>query len=460
MDETRPVFDGVPGTPQCRRRPLSRRAAAALLSAGVLALVAGALGPVASASAAVALTIESPSNGSVVTDSTPTFTGTGEEAEEVTLTIRSAKGGVAQTLHTVPSAGTWNLTVTGKGLAAGTYTAEAVQEEEKTPTITFTVQTAGPVVTLGSPVTGSLTSTGSEPVSGTGGEPPDSNVTIQLFSGTTTAASALREALTVPVTNGSWSGVFGGLSVGTYTVQAEQSDKAGNIGRSAPATFSVITPSIGGSPPMASFTWFPAAPKTGENVSLVSSSTDPTSPITSFAWALSATGPFQTGKPVITTSFSTPGNHVARLRITDGSGVASIATETIPVTSVPLTLMQPFPIVRIAGSETSRGARLSLLSAEAPPGAHVTVTCKGRGCPAKLESRVAVLSKRKGSTLVLEFRRFERGLPAGVVLEIRVFQAGEIGKYTRFTIRHHRLPVRLDECLGPTGGKPLVCPSS
>ncbi len=433
------------------------------MSTGVIALVAGAFGPVANASADAPITIESPANGSVITDSTPTFIGTGEVGDEVTLTIRNAKSELQSQHSEILTADAWSFTVT-KVLRAGTYTAEAIQEEESGPTtvtITFTVQTSGPPVTLGFPVTGSSTSTGSEPVSGTAGsEPGDTDVTIQLFSGSTTAGSAQREALTVPVANGGWSGAFGGLSVGTYTVQAEQSDKAGNIGRSAPATFTVIAPSTGLSPPMASFTWFPAAPKTGENVSLVSSSTDPTSPITAFAWALSATGPFQTGKPVITTSFSTPGNHVARLRITDGSGVSSIATETIPVTSVPLTLMQPFPIVRIAGSETSRGARLSLLSAEAPPGAHVTVTCKGRGCPAKSESRVAVSSKRKGSTLVLEFGRFERGLPAGVVLEIRVFEAGEIGKYTRFTIRHHRLPVRLDECLGPTGGKPLVCPSS
>src|ERR1019366_4053130 len=133
--------------------------------------------------------------------------------------------------------------------------------------------------------------------------------------------------------------------------------------------------------------WFPSAPKTGENVSLVSTSTDGTSPITAFAWALSSNGAFVAGKPLLTTSFSTPGGHVVRLRVTDANGLSSVATQTIQVTSTPLILMQPFPIVRIAGSETSSGVRLRLLTAQAPIGARVTVSCRGRGCPAKSVGR-------------------------------------------------------------------------
>ena len=77
------------------------------------------------------------------------------------------------------------------------------------------------------------------------------------------------------------------------------------------------------------------------------------------------------------------------------------------------------------------------------------------------ESRVARSSRRKhrGTTVLLTFRRFERPLPAGVSLEIRVSKPGEIGKYTRFAIRRHRLPVRVDACLRPTSPKPVACPS-
>jgi hypothetical protein len=195
---------------------------------------------------------------------------------------------------------------------------------------------------------------------------------------------------------------------------------------------------------------------------LVSSSTDTTSPITEFAWALTSNGPFRAGKPVMNTSFSTPGAHVVRLRVTAADGLSSVVSRTIRVTRRPLPLMQPFPIVRIAGSETSSGASISLLTVQAPVGARVTVTCHGPSCPIRSESRVAISSRRKRrvGAVQLPFRRFERSLHAGVTLEIRVSKHRQIGKYTRFVIRQGRLPERVDTCLGPAGIKPIRCPGS
>ena len=60
----------------------------------------------------------------------------------------------------------------------------------------------------------------------------------------------------------------------------------------------------------------------------------------------------------------------------------------------------------------------------------------------------------------VEFPRFERSLRAGVTLEIRVFKAGMIGKYTRFVVRRGKLPLRDDACLALAGVKPMACPSS
>jgi hypothetical protein len=215
-------------------------------------------------------------------------------------------------------------------------------------------------------------------------------------------------------------------------------------------------------PPRASFVWFPSSPVVGETVALLSSSTDPSSPITAFAWAPSGNGSFRAGKPLITTSFSAPGAHVVRLRVSDANGLSSVAAETIPVAPAPLTLMQPFPIVRISGSETSNGVRLTTLTVQAPPGARVTVSCQGHGCPARSESRVAASRVRHGAagTVRITFRRFERTLRAGVILRIRVFKPGEIGKYTRFIVRRGLLPERLDTCLDSGGFKPMACPSS
>ncbi len=256
-------------------------------------------------------------------------------------------------------------------------------------------------------------------------------------------------------------GTFGGLSPGTYTARAEQSDDVGNVGVSAPSTFVVAGAGQAASArtptsPSASFTWFPAFPKTREPISLASSSTDASSPITSFAWDLTGAGTFAAGGQVMSTSFSTPGNHVVRLRVTDANGLSSVATETIPVTSPGLTLMQPFPVVRISSTDTASGIRLSVLRVQAPAGARIAVECKGRGCPARSESRVAAAGKV--GTPAVEFRRFERSLRAGVILQIKVFKAGEIGKFTSFVVRRRRLPLRVDTCLGPTGIKPVACP--
>ena len=166
------------------------------------------------------------------------------------------------------------------------------------------------------------------------------------------------------------------LPDGTYTAQAKQTTEPSAsfplpLTAEASVTFTVLTP--GSSPPpvvtgpappgtpssapsfypppAASFSWFPSLPEIGQSVSLVSTSTDTVSPITAFASrALTGDGAFHAGGQLLTTSFSSiAGSHVVRLRVTDANGLLSIATQTIQVISAPLILMQPFPIVRIAG---------------------------------------------------------------------------------------------------------------
>jgi hypothetical protein len=214
--------------------------------------------------------------------------------------------------------------------------------------------------------------------------------------------------------------------------------------------------------PVASFSWFPSSPHIGERVSLASNSTDVDSPITASAWDLAGNGPFVPGSSVLTTTFATPGSHTVRLRVTDATGLTNVATQRIQVSAAPLFLMQPFPVVRIAGSDSALGVTLRLVAVQAPIGAHITVTCRGHGCPTRSVSAIAVASKKKrgGPAAVVAFRRFERSLRAGVTLEIRITKAGQIGKYTGFTIRRGKLPVRVDMCLSPGASQPMVCPSS
>jgi hypothetical protein len=455
-----------------------RNARRRLLKATVIATVAVVVPPASGALAASTVKITSPRNGSVL-NHTPAFTGTTEDllSEEevgtfnpVTLRIYSGttpEGPVLEEVVTYEGPA-WTAVPT-KALAAGTYTAQAEQtnttfQPERSEPVTFTIDTTSPEVTLNSPASGSSSASSSQVIAGSAGTAVGDlpEITVQLFTGSTIGSEAPLEGLTVAASGGSWSAAFGGLSPGTYTARAEQHDEAGNTGISAAATFTLTTPPPPppATPPLASFRWFPSAPRVGEPVSLVSSSTDELSPITSFAWALTNGSPFTVGKQTLTTSFATPGDHLVRLLVTAADGLSSVATETIRVIRPALTLMDPFPVVRIAGRVTSSGVSLSLLTVQAPVGARVRVSCRGRGCPAAPQTRVASGRKGRATMVVIAFRRFQRSLVGGAVLEIRIFKPGVIGKFTRFVIRRGRLPQRVDTCLGPVGIKPIGCPSS
>jgi len=210
--------------------------------------------------------------------------------------------------------------------------------------------------------------------------------------------------------------------------------------------------------PAASFLWFPPAPHVGETVSLASTSTDNNSPITAQAWDLLGSGPFDQSGPVVETTFSTPGQHLVRLLVNSADGSSNTAAEVITVTDPPAQEMLPFPIVRFAGTAVRSGAKLRLLSVEAPPGVLITLECRGRGCPVRLQSRIA--PSTGVATVTVAFHRFERFLPAGVRLAVRVSKAGQIGKDTRVLIRHRKPPRRVDACLSPLGNEVISCPST
>jgi hypothetical protein len=233
------------------------------------------------------------------------------------------------------------------------------------------------------------------------------------------------------------------------------------VGVSNTGTFQVAAAAAaivaGAAGPAASFSWYPPVPHVGERVSLISGSTDAASPLTAFAWDLVGNGSFQAGGPLQSTSFATPGNHVVRLRVADATGASSVASQTIPVSSQQSALMRPFPLVRIVTLRGSSGIRLRVLSILASPGARITITCKGHSCPVKKQSKVA--STGKVGLASVSFQRFERVLPTGTTLEIRVFKAGEVGKFTSLAIRRAGLK-RLDTCLGADGIKPMSCPAS
>jgi hypothetical protein len=446
-------------------RPIATPLGLALLAA---ALGSGGLAPVAAADAP-ALTITSPGQGSFTNDTTPLFSGTATSyyepilgefiPVEVSIYSGALAAGAPTEKATAESPGSVWHAEAPTALAPGLYTAVASQTTGgESPPVSFTVDIEAPAPKIASPAAGAAIAGSSVTVAGSAGTGQGDlgSVTVGVYAGS--VAGSPLESLEVPVHGGSWSGTLGGLAPGGYVLQAEQSDAAGNRGVSPAVAFTLKAPGTP-APPTAAFQWFPASPRAGEAVSIVSSSTDASSPITSFAWGVGASGPLRAGRSVLTRTFAKVGTYTVRLRVTDAAGRSSLATRSIKVRPRLLSLMQPFPIVRIAGAETATGVHLSLLTVAAPTSSRVSVRMRGTGLRTTSESRVARVGRHPSASQLLAFPRFERALPAGAVLEIRVTKPGQIGKYTRFLARRGKLPTRSDACLNPSG-KPIMCPST
>jgi Bacterial Ig-like domain/Putative esterase len=114
--------------------------------------------------------------------------------------------------------------------------------QDATPArVAWTVDTVAPKVTLRRPVNGSTTTDRTPPFSGTAGTAASdsSTITVKVFSGSGTSGSPLQ-TLTTTRSNGTWSvSAAQPLANGTYTVQAQQSDSAGNGGLSTPSVFTI-----------------------------------------------------------------------------------------------------------------------------------------------------------------------------------------------------------------------------
>jgi large repetitive protein len=414
----------------------------------------------------------------LVTGPTPSFSGTGatepEDSKFVHVNLYGGTSTVGEPVRTVEAELTGSTWTAGslEALPDGTYTVQ-VEQTDTTPAgpgvskpTTFKVDADPPQVTLSTPLSSSSATGTSQTVTGSAGtaEGDVPTITVQLYAGSTAAGTPLQ-SIAVAASGGSWLATFGGLSAGTYTAQAEQSDDVGNVGASAPTTFTLDATPVysppAPEPPLASFRWIPSTPHPGESVTLISTSTDASSLITGFAWALAGNGAFTGGEAAITTSFATAGPHTVSLSVTDANGLSSTVAETIAVSTPAPSLIVPFPIVRMAGSYNAAGAKIGLLTVQAPAGARVTVKCRGIGCPTRSET-VVVASGAKakpGGTVLITLHRFERPLHAGAVLIVEVSDGGAIGKYTRFVIHHGKLPSRQDLCLSPGATAPIQCPS-
>jgi PKD repeat protein len=241
---------------------------------------------------------------------------------------------------------------------------------------------------------------------------------------------------------------------GTKTVTLTVTDADG---ASSFVSHSVVVSATANKPPVAGFAFSPTKPKVGQQVEFVSSAVDPDGRLQDQRWDLDGDGQFDDarGDDVLYT-FPTSGLKTVRLRVEDNSGGAAVKERTIQVAPGPPArpgFLNPFPVVRITGEVRGSGALVRLLSVRAPRGALAAVQCTGKGCPTKRRRH------RLGRSHLARFKAYERQLRAGVRLEVFVSKPGTIGKYTRFTIRAHASPKRIDRCLVPGKAKPTRCPS-
>ncbi|MBA2420421.1 MAG: PKD domain-containing protein [Thermoleophilaceae bacterium] len=240
--------------------------------------------------------------------------------------------------------------------------------------------------------------------------------------------------------------------------------------------------------PTASFTVNPNSAFTGQEVTFTSTSRDPDGSIARHEWDLDGNGSFETNSGpdrTVSRRYAASGYVDVQLRVTDDDGATSApasrqvaifdpppAANPPPAAKVfyplpppqtvspppqtvspPLQTVSPFPIVRIVGRLVRGGAQIRRLSVRAPADTIITVRCRGRRCPYRRASTAA----RAGRSV--RFRRLERRLRAGTLVEILVSHPTKIGKYTGFRIRRGRSPRRKDLCLAPGARRGSECPS-
>ncbi len=200
------------------------------------------------------VTLTAPANGSMTNHSEPTFSGTGGAAPGDSASVAvnvyagsTVSGSPVQTLTATVSGDSWSVTASSE-LADGTYTAQATQTDTagntgKSLPSTFTVNTVSPRVTLTEPVNGSTTNHSKPTFAGAAGtEPGDSTtVSVSVYAGSTATGTPVQ-TLSASVSGSSWRVTpTTALANGVYTVQATQTDAAGNVGQSSASMFTVST---------------------------------------------------------------------------------------------------------------------------------------------------------------------------------------------------------------------------
>ncbi|MGH2753201.1 MAG: Ig-like domain-containing protein [Actinomycetota bacterium] len=106
---------------------------------------------------------------------------------------------------------------------------------------TYRMDMVAPSVVVTQPGNGTSTSDATPTISGTSGSfnSDSQTVTVEVYDGPDTSGTLLQTLNATRAANGNWSIDAAALPEGLYTIQASQTDGAGNIGTSFPSTFTV-----------------------------------------------------------------------------------------------------------------------------------------------------------------------------------------------------------------------------
>jgi major membrane immunogen (membrane-anchored lipoprotein) len=236
------------------------------LNGGLLGCSATGTISISASVPAPAVSVTSPTSGATVGAFQQTFAGTASSGFGISnqVTVRlysgsSATGTPLETLTATQSGGSWSVPASAI-LVNGTYTVQAEQDDLAgdqglSSPVTFTVSHPPPAVSVTSPKSGATVTNAQPSFAGAAGSGfgISDTVTVRLYSGASASGTPV-ETLTTTQSGGAWSvSASSMLDNGTYTVQAEQDDTAGDQGFSTPVTFtedhmpvvSVTSPSFG-----------------------------------------------------------------------------------------------------------------------------------------------------------------------------------------------------------------------
>ena len=206
-------------------------------------------------------------------------------------------------------------------------------------------------------------------------------------------------------------------------------------------------------PPQASFTVRPTKPREGNEVTFVSTATDPDGSLARQEWDLNNDGKFERTGAVVSTSKLKAGTRSVKLRVTDQWGAAVTTTKPIKVAKPNLRGPQDLG-TEVSYTRKSWGIVVVGFTVKTPAKTSVAVSCKGRGCP-----RGTFRKKTGKKSATFRFSQLNGSLYAGAKINVVFAKKGRFTGWDLITVRPGKTSLREGCKLSSKQKKWKRCPS-